>query len=394
MLYSIGASSHFDLAMIVHNYFPAAYFIEVPGRAMVMGCMALSVCAAIGFQQIYEKINKNWLKVGFTTLICLIVFADLTLGLEPTTMKPYFTDTPTYDWIKGQSGDFRIVELPSVHDQQAMTEIYTGHDTLSSILLGYGYFQTLQTFADVYNNYGKSEESAQDSAFYGVKYVILNLTPSYYTYFAQAIKAINSPNYLQIVKLKSQIDSDANYKLVYQDGDVYTYQNLLYQGIVFGQNAAVQYDRVNPDTIDMIVDATQDTSIIVSQCYTTGWVATVANDSGVVTEMPKNYKNAQIIDVKAGTSQIIYHYVRHTASLVEYLLWWIAAIIVILILIFRKRILYELMAFYGVVVIGVASYYNWQSIPRLYHIAMLALGAALFLFGLFRLYFVKDGELK
>jgi hypothetical protein len=394
MLYSIGASSHFDLAMLVHNYFPEAYFIEVPGRAMVIGCLCLSVCAAIGFQQIYEKINKNWLKVGFTTLICLIVFADLTLGLEPTTMKPYFTDTPTYDWIKAQSGDFRIVELPSVHDQQAMTEIYTGHDTLSTILLGYGYFEPLQTFANVYNNYGKLDESAQDSAFYGVKYVVLNLTPSYFTEFTQAIEAIGAPDYTQMLKLKEQIDSDSNYKLAYKDGDIYIYQNLLYQGIVFGENATVQYERVNPDTINITADATQDTQLVISQCYSSGWVATITNNGQTTKEIPQNDNDAQILNIQYGTSQIVYHYVRHTVSLVEYLLWWIAAGIVILILIFRKRILYELMAFYGVVVIGVASYYNWQSIPRLYHVAMLTLGAALFLCGLFRLYFGKDGELK
>ena len=392
MLYSIGAASHFDLAMIVHNYFPEAYFIEVPGRAMVIGSLALSVCAALGFQLIYEKINKNWLKVVFVLLISLIVFADLTVGLEPPTMNQYFIDTPTYDWIKAQSGDFRIVELPSVHDQQAMTEIYTGHDTLSTILLGYGYFEPLQSFANVYNNYADLNESAQNSAFYGVKYIILNLTPSYYTFMAQAIVSIGAPDYLKMTQLKVQIDGDSNYKLVYQDGDVYTYQNLLYQGIVFGQNAMVQYDRINPDTIDMKVDATQATNIVISQCYTTGWVATITNNGQTFTEYPTNDNNVQMLAVNSGVSVIDYHYVRHEASLVNYALWWMATILVILALIFRKRWIYGAISLYGVIVMGIAESYNWQNNPKLYHEAMLGLGITLFVGGLFTLYLRRNNE--
>jgi hypothetical protein len=390
MVYSLGQYSHVNIAKFVHDHFPFAYFIEVPPRAMMIGCLCLSICAAFGFQELYERIKINWMKVGFTLLVAIIIFADLTIQLEPPTMPPYFHDNPTYDFIKKQSGDFRIIELSSIHDQQAMTEIYTGHDTISHILLGYGFFDQLKTFANVYNNYAKLQETAQDSAFYGIKYVILNLDTDYYSYFDKAIKNIGAPNYLEVLHLQMQIENDSNYKLVFKDGERYTYENLLYKGIVFGDNAEVQYNRANPDTINMVVNASENTNIVVSQCYAQGWTATITNDKGTYIEYPQNINDAQSLSVMAGVSTIKYKYINHSISLLNYVLYFLAVILIILALIFRRRFIYVAIAVYGLFVLVIFKEVNWYNSPSIYHLAVLGLGIVLFVGGLFTLYLRRD----
>jgi len=177
IFYSIGQYAPVNIALLIHDYIPFASFISVPGRSLLIGYLDLSVCAGVGYISLtdlvtrYTKINQasssmtlrhfferrtltsqSKKRVIFVLLI-FIIFSDLTIGFEPRTMPMILNDNEAYKFIREQPGDFRIIEIPSMHDQQAMTYIYTGHDTLNFVLWGFGFFKPLYRFAELYSNY-------------------------------------------------------------------------------------------------------------------------------------------------------------------------------------------------------------------------------------------------
>lgn len=182
--YSIGKYSPVNIAAIIHDYVPFASLIRVPGRAMVIAYLCFSMCACMGYIYLKDWFSRRQLKNNpiiknkkliprlisliIPILISLIIFSDLTLGFEPKTKPMVFEDCAAYDFIRQQHDDSRIIEIPSVHDQQAMTYIYTGHDTINWVLWGYGFFDPLYTFCGLYHDFVKLSQTSYDISLEGL----------------------------------------------------------------------------------------------------------------------------------------------------------------------------------------------------------------------------------
>ncbi|MDH5364822.1 MAG: hypothetical protein OEW82_06645, partial [Dehalococcoidia bacterium] len=198
--YSVGQYSPLNIASIIHDYIPIASFIRVPGRALIIGYLSFSICAGVGYivlsdlisshlkAKSHESTRRNiggtmiphWLRVHTNTLgsqkkllavlllVVTIIFVDLTVGFEPRTMPMVLNDNNAYDFISQQPDNFRIVEIPSVHDQQAMTYIYTGHDTLNPTIWAFEFFRPLYTFSGIYDDYLALGEAPYSPTFNGL----------------------------------------------------------------------------------------------------------------------------------------------------------------------------------------------------------------------------------
>ena len=258
MLYAAGRFSPINLAQFIHNTIPTAFFVRVPGRAMIVGCLTLAVCTAIGV----ELLKKKW----WVWVCILLIFADFFVGFAPPTYSLPFTNNDVYTYISQQPGNFRVEEIPSVYAQADMTSMYTGHDTLSWQLWDYGYSEPMVAFTNLYEGYLNGATTAQQAAEYGVRYIILNLNPTYYSTLSQDINSVASQSGLTSLSQVENLSLDSSYKLVYSEDDQCVYENLLW--------VEPNYTMPNPDKII----ATE--SGVISQCYDKAWKTSV----GVLSE--------------------------------------------------------------------------------------------------------------
>ncbi len=316
LLYSIGQYSPYNLAIWFNQYFPLAFFVRVPGRSLMIGYLSLAVCAAIGFTIIASRYKRQTILM---LIIVLVIFVDLTVGFEPTTMEPLAPQEGVYQYLRAQPGEFRIIEVSSVHDQQAMTTIYTGHDTLNSILWGFGFFAPLRTFTGLYSDYVDRKASSQEAALYDVRYIIVNSDPNYTKTYQDAIRAIDGPTLLQVRAVDSWLSHSKDYKLVYSTSYTNIYENLAYRGSVFSLTGSpIQHVRIDPNTL--LIDVEGPTSVIISQSYSDNWVAQ-SNDEALPVH---NYRSVQLIEVPAGTHHIVLYYQSYKSWSVMALLFLIA----------------------------------------------------------------------
>lgn len=301
-LYAIGQYGPINLALWVSKLI---FFIRVPGRALVIGYLCFSVCAAIGFAALADKLRTSRWKTALMLLAVVVIFADLTIGFEPRTMTVPPIPESTYQFLETQPGNFRVVEISSVHDQQAMTIIRTGHDTLNSILWGFGFFEPLRAFTALYVDYVDLEATAQTASLYGVRYVVVNADPKHSETFRDALTAIRGPALWQVRRVDKWLSESSNYELVYEEEYINVYENMTHRGLVFSRGADfLAWSRRDPNTLVIDYDSTMPTTIIVSQSYDEGWVATI-NDR----ELPiHNFLSVQMIVVPVGNHQIILHY--------------------------------------------------------------------------------------
>lgn len=307
MLYSVGQHGPVNLALWFQEHMPFALFIRVPGRALIMGYLSLAVCAAIGFSVLIDKVKQLRWKPILTLLVVLIIFADLTIGFEPSTMTVPPTTEGTYEFLKEQPGDFRIVEVPSIHGQQAMTDIYTEHDTINFALWAFGHFDPLYAFAEVYNDYANLNVTAQEASFYGVKYVTVNTDPQYFVTFRKALLAVGGPTLTQVQRVEDWLSESADYKLVYSERYTNVYENLMYRGIVFSDGTdCLSWVCKDSNTLLITYSSTKPTTITVSQSFADGWVATLEPSAE---RLPiRNVDSIQQIEVPAGSHSIVLHY--------------------------------------------------------------------------------------
>jgi len=308
MLYAIGQYGPVNLAMWFHEHMPFAFFIRVSGRALVMGYLGLAVCAAMGFSILVDKIKTrhNLVKPLVTLLVALVIFADLTIGFEPPTMTALPPTEKTYQFLKEQPGNFRIVEVPSIHGQHATTTIYTEHDTISFNLQASGYFEPLYAFADVYCNYVKQSVTAHEAAFYGVKYIAISTDPLYFATYEKALKAVGGPDIAQVRKVESWISTSEDYELVHSEGYTNVYENLQYWGEVFSDETDfLAWSYRDPNTL--VIDYSSDVpaTITISQSFAEGWTATL---DGKVKFPIRSYNSVQQIKVPSGSHSVTLHY--------------------------------------------------------------------------------------
>ncbi len=332
MVYAIGQYGPVNIALWFYKYAPLAFFMQVPGRALVIGYLSLAVCATVGFTIIADKLRWRHLAAP---LAVAVIFTDLTIGFEPTTIPEYFQRSTVHQFIEAQPGDFRVVEVPSIHNQQAMTIIYTSRDTLNATLWAFGHFDPLRTFADVYNDYSTQGVEAERATLYGVKYVAVNTDPGYFEAFERALETVNGPNLIQTQRADEWLSDSEGYELVYTEGHVNVYENLEFRGLVFSDGAnLLGWSRRGPNTIVIDYDSAEPSSIIVSQSFADGWIATLDGETELVVT---NYKSVQRIEVPTGSHQLVLQYENYTKWFWPAAGCWTAALALGLWLCLRKK---------------------------------------------------------
>jgi len=449
-IYSIGQYSPINIAMMIHDYLPLTSFIRVPGRALMIGYLNFSICAGIGYIALSDLISSHakaknlepnprhtiglvprWSRADTSQkklavillLVTTVIFLELTPGFEPPTMPMTLLNNNTYNFIKQQPGNFRILEIPSVHDQQAMTYIYTGHDTLNPTLWAYGLFIPLYNFTELYFDYLKFAETthqstpnnidhaiAMKSAFYGVKYILLNTDPTYYKIFSTAPWfRILDP--VQIQNIKTHLNTSNDYKLVYSDRDTYIYENLRYRGNIFltssgkynlsdpfyveDANASIQYFQTDPNTMTIDIENQEPVSVIISQSFSDGWVATIEDELPDGSKVTKTQSPSQIAAIQyipinnSGKYKITLHYWHYESSLLLYPIFYIPLGIITIALSFKQlrqkkknllRFILLPLAIYGVMLTLFATRIYPSLFPKIfqiYHMPILSLGTAL-----------------
>ncbi len=370
IIFAIGQYSPINFALLVQKYLPLSFFLRAPGRAMIIGSLALSVCATIGFTVLIDYIKPKY-KTLITIAIVLVVFLDLTVGYEPPAMSPPLQQNEAYKFLRDQPGDFRIVEVPSIYPQMALSNMYTDHDVLSTYAWAFGYFDPLYVFANQYNNYLNLTVAEAEATLYGIKYVLVNIDPDYYTTLAPAIKYYNSPTLDQVMPVKDYLNSSEDYRLVYDKEDYSIYENLFYRGTVF---PASSYTWKDPNTLIIETSNSKPEQIFISQSYTEGWIAEV---NGIQTPIHE-VDSIQSINIPAGDNRIVLHYERYESSLLNFLVFYLAAFLAFLLLLrakWKRTILIATLIYgIGLTVFSLTAYP--YSTP-LYHTALTSLGIAL-----------------
>ena len=318
LIYSAGYYAPVNLALFIHNYIPFAYFVRVPSRVLMVGCLTLAICAAFGVEALLSYVRKDWIKYTVVAILITAIFCDLTLGFSPKTVPLYLTDNSAYNYISQQSGDFRVVEIPAVHGQLAMTDMYTNHDTLSNTEWAYGYNTTLDAAANLEDGLIAGTVSPTQVAFYGVKYVILNLSSSYYANMQEALSELGNPTLSQVEAIKNGLGIE--YKLVYQDNGWYVYEDTLYQGLVTGNVLSYTY---SPNKLTITGSGT----VQISQSYNKGWKATVGT-------LSENNSMTQLI-LPSTTTTVTLTYTPYKKSLLLFLLY--LPLLAVIILMLRKK---------------------------------------------------------
>jgi len=303
--YAMGSHNPLNIAGWTQTHVPLSFFLRAPGRIMIIGYLSLAVVASIGFTLLVDKVKPYVPKCLLLLAIVILVFVDRTIGYEPPTVPWALTQNGAYEYLKEQPEDFRVVEIPSTYLQMATSSMHTNRDVLSSFAWGHGYFDPQYTFIDIYNKHLQREVTAQEATLYGVKYVIVNTDPQYYNKLHQDLKYYTNPKLVQVQGVADYFSTIEDYKLVYNESGYAIYENLLYRGIVFSNEATIQYERMDPNTIVIDYDSTTPTSIIISQSYADGWIATL---DGSVRLTVREFKSVQQIDVPAGSHNITLYY--------------------------------------------------------------------------------------
>jgi hypothetical protein len=309
LMWSVGHYSLLNVAQLIHNYFPLAYFIRVPGRAMIIGYLTLTVCACMGFEFLLTRVKRP---IVLTGLVALIIYCDLTLGFAPTAMPIAIKDEAAYNFIAQQQGDFRVVEVPSISNQMAITDLYTHHDFLGASVWAYGYDAKLAAPSNMYEEYVAETATAQQAAFYGIKYVIVNTNQSYNSLMKQPFLDIPLTGYKNISQayaLDTDLSSSPDYKLVFTQNDYTVYENLLYRGVVYG-TGVIDYT-YSPNKL--VIDTNNATTINISQSYDKNWSASVGT--------PVEDNSETMLTIPSNVKQVVLTYTPYKKSLLWFLIY-------------------------------------------------------------------------
>jgi len=146
LLFSGPDSAPFSPSVFIAYLLPFLSGIRVVGRSSTFVYLSSSLCASIGYVQLTASLSRlswRWFllrprlarllgiwRKGLPLLLSLLIFLDLTYGLEPKATQSYIPSSASHDFIRQQSGDFRLVELPQFWGLATLTEGYTKHEVI------------------------------------------------------------------------------------------------------------------------------------------------------------------------------------------------------------------------------------------------------------------------
>jgi hypothetical protein len=360
IIYSAGNNFAINISGWVQAHVPLSFFLRAAPRIMIIGYLAFAICAAAGSTILIDKFKSNRIKIIMLLGIIILVFCDMSISYTPTDTTWVFNDNAAYEWIQKQPGDFRILEIPSTYLQMATTDMSTGHDTFSSYAWGHGYFNPQYDFTDLYQDNIDMTVSAQDDAYFGVKYLILILNQTYYTKVGSVLAANGNPELRDVQKMVTYFNNTPGFKLVYDVNGYLIYEDTLYTGTVFSGNTSITYTHPNSNTY--IID-NPPTQFTISQGYSPGWVTSI----GTI----KNENNLQEVTVPAGTKEVTVYYQYHDASLLVIGVYLLTFFLVVFV---RKKWL--ILGLGSGILIFSLFFYPYTS--SIYHNAITILGILIF----------------
>jgi hypothetical protein len=263
---------------------------------------------------------------------------------------------------------------------------------------------TTEEIATAYSMY-QMHVLAIKSAFYGIKYILLNTDPTYYETFYTELNPTKTQN------IKTHLDTSNDYKLAYSGEDVNIYENLRYRGNAFlipsssydpsdpfhaeDANASIQYFQTDPNTMTIQVENQEPVSLIISQSFSDGWVATIETEPPngpkfTETLPPSETATIQYIPINnLGKHKITLHYWYYENSLLLYPIFYIPLGIITIALSFKqlhpnkknfRRFILLPLAVYGVMLTLFSTniyHFIFPRAFRIYRTPILLLGISL-----------------
>lgn len=91
-------------------WMPGLSFIRVPSRFTLLGCLALAVLVAFGFERLTARLAPGRRRAAFAAVLLLLAGE---FALVPLDVRPYPVVTPAIDrWLATQPAPFSVVEFP------------------------------------------------------------------------------------------------------------------------------------------------------------------------------------------------------------------------------------------------------------------------------------------
>ena len=169
IFYSAASHAPLNVASLAHNFLPFASSIRVVGRSSVFVYLCTGISAGIGYLKIsnhfrswldpenYQRPLTKLLKQSLPLVVCILIFADITLGFEPiATDYPYLPSNSGYNFVRNQQGDFRVMEIPQFYGLSTITSNYVGHEVLDYRPL---YLKERRGFSDIYDDFLRLDQN-------------------------------------------------------------------------------------------------------------------------------------------------------------------------------------------------------------------------------------------
>ena len=294
LLYGSCHYAPFNFHALVTKFFPFTSFIRVPTRAFFWLYFAFAFCSVIGYRILREYFAKpKKLKKFLPFIVATIIFLDLTVGFEPSTVQPPINSCEAYNWIANQEGFFRIVEIPSAHDWNCLVSLHAKHETLNHVVWMYQMFPPTVGFAKLYwdfvapeiytllyGNYTElqpvnTSNLAEESAMLGVKYVLIRFDKDFHEkYFNGEERLFGFPPWERTVQITENLKKSGDWRLVYRDKDFLIFENLRFKGyayIVKGEGKILGVEKPNPNTVNLVVETSKGCTVALCENWFPTW---------------------------------------------------------------------------------------------------------------------------
>lgn len=362
IIYSIGPYSPVNMAAFFHGSVPFFNMMYDVKRASIFVYFCIAMSASIGYIFIVDRLKTAFKSNKIVPIVVLLVvitavFFDITWGFEPKTMTTPFKNNESYEYLKMQDDGSRIIEIPCAHDQQHLTYLYTGHDSLGWWPSSFGFSSPLWIFANQYYDLlGQKAPVADRLSFYGVEYVLLHLNPRLYEEYPPQ-NDVWWPDYNQVNNLDSYLKESKDFDLVYSDSENHIYKNLRYNGTIFAvlsqdynidmpfsytlADAKISSQQPSLDKMTIQIETREPALLLISQSVNNGWKAEVKSYSGENTLQTDQYPISNVASIqgielaKSGKYEITLLYAYHGSSLRLFPVFYMPVLLVIIIFLLK-----------------------------------------------------------
>ena len=166
VMYSTAQYSPINVAGLLHKIIPLASFIGAVHRSSIFVFLSVSVCCSIGYITLTENLSsfmstqkvsklssrtvRRLVRRFLPILLCMLIFLDLSYDLEPRTTSMFIPSSFSYDFLRQQSSEFRVVEIPACYGLPMISSRYISHEVLD---WRYPYTGSPSSFSQLYSEF-------------------------------------------------------------------------------------------------------------------------------------------------------------------------------------------------------------------------------------------------